>query len=185
LNLPPSPPFTVPNDIGPFARAALRKSRLLDLLELNKADFVDFAGIEYSIVVSLYPASFSSGKIDGYSTFCALFAAGVFAGGRTGRPSVDKDGKLLNIFGTAIAATSEPKLSFQDMYGHEGRDKHWVPWNLCLDLVRLVAIEGFKQGIHIWTQSSVALAEKRLFGLRNGDRELQMVEGTSPFGKRL
>jgi hypothetical protein len=186
LSLPASPPFTVPDDIGPFGRVALRRSLLLELYESNEADFVDCAGVLYGVVASLNPGNFSSAKIDGYSIFCDFFTTALLAAPtQTNRPSLDEFGILVNVFGTAIAHTVVPKINIQDLYGPDGGTKNSVGWSLCLDLVRLVVIEAFKKGIHLWTPDSVDLAAKRLSGLRNGSRQLQMVEGGRPYGRAL
>jgi hypothetical protein len=185
LSLPPTPPFTIPSGLGAYSLGALRKSLLLDLYEKNKQDFIDCAGIVYSIVASLQPGSFSSARDDGYSTFCEFLVTCLLAAPtQLSKPSVDDSGVPVNLFGAAITDTCFPRVTIQDLYGSNDIKTN-VGWRLCLDLVRLVAIDAFAAGIHDWTPEAVLLAVNHLSELRSGKRRLRMVDGANPYGRPL
>ncbi len=183
MTLPQIPPFQVPAGIGAYSKGALKKSRLLDLYEKNREDFIDCAGVVYSVVLSIQPDAFSAPQTDGYSIFCDFFAnCLLFAPTQLNMASIDASGDLVNVFGSAITDTCFPKVTIQDLYGHDGI-KNSVGWHLCLDLIRLVAIDAFAAGIHLWTPGSVLAAKNRLSGLRTGRRQLYAVEGAGPYGR--
>jgi hypothetical protein len=185
LSLPSGPPFTVPSGLGEYSLGALRRSLLLDLYEKNKQDFIDCAGIVYSVVASLQPNSFSSANDDAYSIFCDFLVTCLLAAPtQLSKPSVDDSGVPVNLFGAAITDTCFPRVTIQDLYGSDDIKTN-VGWRLCLDLVRLIAIDAFAAGIHDWTPKAVLLAKNRLSELRSGKRRLRTGDGAGPYGRAL
>ena len=182
----PVPRFRAPYDVGAYVLSCLRQTKLLELYELNRQDFVDIVGIWYFTVISIPDHGYHADIEKGFASFCeVLKQAFLTAPSQLNKTSVDPiNGLNVNFVGAAILEhLGDQKLKIQDLYSSSGRRDHALQWQAAGDFVLYAAIEAFKSGITAWTGEEFAQAKERWMQLQTGERKLRTVGPGSIFKK--
>jgi hypothetical protein len=175
-------PFDIPADLGPYVHLCIEKTQLLKLFELNRQDFIDRAGLLFDAIITDEDPGCYLDRKTGFASFCDELTKQMLAApSQTLWKDFDESGKYSNFIGTAILQHLENQnLHIQDLYSHDGAEKHALVWGMCLHIVMHTAVEAFKGGIGNWDANQVAQARQRCAKLQNGDRKLKTVRGPGP-----
>jgi hypothetical protein len=151
--------------------AALEKSQLDGLFEVNQSDFFALVGLLYSAAMDDPDSGAVKEGNTGFWSFCQIVTQCFLA-----PPSqrvfctTDEKGRHVNFFGKAIMDQLGPKVTIQELYGGGSESHPDVKW-LVENFARYVGIQFFNNGLKRFDSTA---AEASIQQLLDGKRKLKL-----------